>query len=499
MSASSSIRASASSPTSTRLPLVFFLIFLGAIALMVNYLSFRHYQRWDWTSAGVFTLSEHSEEVLASLEEDVDVYVFLGSGETEFADVDELLEQYKAKSGRVRVHRIDPDRERAQYQLLAQRFGMSAMATDVGMVSPIPVVVTMGDKRRKIERDQLVKRDFENQDEFGGPSLSLESERALTGAIIEMKTGQETTVCLSQGHGEWEPDGTGRRSMVAVTAELDWDHVKTKPFALTGSEKVPETCDALYVIGPQRAFGPKQVASLDAYLKRGGSVLLALDPVLDKTTVANTGLEAWLVERKILLGKDLVLEMSRRHLLSASPLEAFIAADFGHHRIVDEIRATGGGTAMGVVRSVVAGNGSAADTLLSASEESYAETDLRMLENAEQADLKPNEQDIVGPVSLAVALEDESNKSRLVVVGDSDWLLSEYLQTPQFSNVDFLSSITGWLTQRESLMTIAPRKTNAQAVLMTEEDLSTVLVRVVGLLPFAFFIAGLGVWWSRRS
>jgi hypothetical protein len=59
----------------------------------------------------------------------------------------------------------------------------------------------------------------------------------------------------------------------------------------------------------------------------------------------------------------------------------------------------------------------------------------------------------------------------LVVVGDSDWLHAELLQQPQLANVDLLASFTGFLTEREALVSIAPRKIDAQALIITEEGL----------------------------
>jgi hypothetical protein len=88
---------------------------------------------------------------------------------------------------------------------------------------------------------------------------------------------------------------------------------------------------------------------------------------------------------------------------------------------------------------------------------------------------------------------------RLLVMGDTDWMAAELLDNPQLSNIDFLSSTAGWLTQREALINIAPRKTNARAVIMSDADLQNLLFRVVVLLPLATLIAGFGVWWSRRS
>ncbi|MGB5546385.1 MAG: hypothetical protein WBM74_07415, partial [Polyangiales bacterium] len=149
------------------------------------------------------------------------------------------------------------------------------------------------------------------------------------------------------------------------------------------------------------------------------------------------------------------------------------------------------------------------EVLFRTSPAAVAETDLARA-------LDPNANGTATPASavpLAVAWEyvpplgedlrpvkaDGPTPGRLLVIGDSDWMSSELLENPQLSNIDLLSSSVGWLTQREALINIAPRKTNARAVIMSDADLQNLLFRVVVLLPLAALIAGFGVWWSRRS
>jgi hypothetical protein len=87
----------------------------------------------------------------------------------------------------------------------------------------------------------------------------------------------------------------------------------------------------------------------------------------------------------------------------------------------------------------------------------------------------------------------------MIVLGDSDWLAPTYLQQPQLANVDLLSSLTGFLTERDALVSIAPRKLDAQSVMITEEGLLGILLRVVVFMPLAALVLGVGVWWQRRS
>jgi len=292
----------------------------------------------------------------------------------------------------------------------------------------------------------------------------------------------------------------------------DWEAagipVVVEPFEIHKRD-VPESCDALFVVSPQRPFAEEEVAIVERYLQSGGSVLLAFDPVLKDQTFAPTGFEAALEARGILVGRDLVIEKDPDQQLPGNAGDLFLAANLGTHPLVEGVRKRGGGFLIVVARSVDAVEGSDTEVLFRASPKAVAETDLEKALNPEKGS-KPTPP---RAVPLAVAWEhvpplgedmkpvrsDGAEPGRLLVVGDSDWMSSELLDNPQFGNVDLLSATAGWLTQREALINIAPRKTKAQVVVMSDADLVNLLFRVVVLLPLAAFIAGFGVWWSRRS
>jgi len=492
----------------TRLNLFLTAVLGLVVVVLVNYVSSRHYARWDWTSHGLFTLSDRSQQVLRELEDEVQIYVFLGRDEQDFADIETLLEEYRAVTDKIGVEWVDPDRDRARYQVLADKFGIDSWLAGEVTLSQVPVVVTSGERKWKIERHQLIVEDFDSLEDTEGHKLDLQSERALTGAILEVTSGEPTKICVSTGHGEWEVGTYGERSLDAAARELEWEKIVVEPIEIRADE-VSESCDALFVISPQRPFSVEEVAIVERYLASGGNVLLALDPVLKKETFTATGFEAALKQRGILLGRDLVIENDTAQQLPGNPGDLFIVTDLGTHRLVDTIRKRGGGIVVVVARSVDAAEGSDAEVLLRTSPDAVAETDLA---HALNPDAK-GEQTGPSTVPLGVAWEyaaplgddlkpvpaEGPTPGRLLVLGDSDWLSPQLLDNPQLSNIDLLSSTAGWLTQREALINIAPRKTNARAVIMSDADLQNLLFRVVILLPLAAFIAGFGVWWSRRS
>ncbi|MBT8470389.1 MAG: GldG family protein [Deltaproteobacteria bacterium] len=478
------------------------------VVVLVNYISSRHYKRWDWTSHGLFTLSDRSQQALRELDQDVDIYVFLGRDEQDFADVETLLEEYKAVTDRIRFEWVDPDRDRARYQVLADKFGIDSWLAGDVTLSQVPVVVTSGERKWKVERHQLIVEDFETFEDADGHKLDLQSERALTGAILEVTTGDPNKVCVAMGHGEWEVGAYGERSFDPVARELEWEKIEVEPFEIRTAD-VPETCDALFVISPQRPFSKEEVGIVERYLNSGGNLLLTFDPVLKKEKLTGTGFEGALEARGIIVGVDLVIENDTAQQLPGNPGDLFLVTNVGTHRLVDTIRKRGGGILLAVARSVDVADGSDTEVLFRTSPAAVAETDLRLALDPD-AKGKPTPPDAV---PLAVAWEyvpplgddlqpvkaDGPTPGRLLVMGDSDWMSSELLENPQLSNIDLLSSAVGWLTQREALINIAPRKTNARAVIMSDADLQNLLFRVVVLLPLAALIAGFGVWWSRRS
>jgi ABC-type uncharacterized transport system involved in gliding motility auxiliary subunit len=479
-----------------------------AVVVLTNYISSRHYKRWDWTAHGLFTLSDRSQQALRELEDDVQIYVFLGRDEQDFADVETLLEEYKDVTDKITVEWVDPDRHRARYQVLADKFGIDSWLAGEVTLSQVPVVVTSGDRKWKVERHQLIVEDFESFDDADGHKLDLQSERALTGAILEVTTGEPTQVCVAKGHGEWEVGAYGDRSFDAVARELEWEKIDVESVEIR-SDDIPEACDALFVISPQRLFSADEVGIVDRYLASGGNVLLAFDPVLKKESLTPTGFEASLEERGILVGDDLVIENDPAQQLPGNPGDLFLVTNLGTHRLVDTIRKRGGGMLVAVARSVDVADGSDTEVLFRTSPDAVAESDLARALNPD-AKGKPTPP---SAVPLAVAWEyvaplgddlkpvetEGPVPGRLLVVGDSDWMSAELLDNPQLSNIDFMSSTAGWLTQREALINIAPRKTKARAVVMSDADLQNLLFRVVLLLPLAALIGGFGVWWSRRS
>jgi hypothetical protein len=375
-------------------------------------------------------------------------------------------------------------------------------------MADVAAVVVANDEQWTITRDDMIGLDFGSfEDEEEGPKIDVKAEQALTGAIVQVTAGQTTKICASTGHGEWAKEGTGDRSLFTLVDELRRDNIEVEPVEILGAVEIPDDCDALYVVAPVRPFGPEESAAIDHYLENGGAALFALTPILDRDRIQQTGLERMLSRWGAEIDPSLVLELDPERLIPpASPPGPYLVAEWGEHRTMEALSRMGGAGLFAMSRSVRPVEGTAAETLLSTSPESWAA--VGTLPPPEE--VEPRSGDVEGPVSIAVAFERpapegsveegaRAHAGRVVVVGSADWLQSMPLQDPRFVNLDLALALTGWLTERETLISIAAKQVDAEPMMITEDDLGALALRLLVLMPGAMLLLGFAMWWSRRS
>lgn len=471
------------------------------IAGMLNYLSYRHYERWDWTESQQFTLSDRTEKVLGELSESVDVYLLLSRREPNFQDVRELLQRYRGVTDRVKVHYVDPDAQPAQFTALLRKFGVRAAQLESGeTTADVAAVVAKGDESWRIKRTDLISLDYDPTGDPSEAKVDVKTEQAITGAILQVTEGRATKVCLTEGHGERSVDGSGARGLWALEEEFKRSNLELDTIATRGKSAIPEDCDAVWVVGPTSAFSEEEAGLLADYIRGGGGVLLALDPTFDRERVEATGLESMARDFGIRIDPNVVLELDASRLLSPSPMEAFVITDYGDHETTQPF--LGAPSVVHVARSVRPIEGQGAVPLLRTSKQAYGEFDPAALDP--ERELEADADDVQGPLAIAAAYEGEAGESegrkgRLIVLGDSDLMQGDFMNQPQFVNADLVGAWAGWLTDRKALISIAPRKMSATSMLMTEEDLQGLMFRVLVLIPASVMLLGFAVWWSRRS
>ena len=131
--------------------------------------------------------------------------------------------------------------------------------------------------------------------------------------------------------------------------------------------------------------------------------------------------------------------------------------------------------------------------LVEAAQQGWVETgDLNSEITFDQAD------DVAGPITIAVTLTRniQDREQRIVVAGSGHFLANTYLGNG--SNLDFGINLINWLTGDEELIVIQPRATLDSNLILSESELTLIVIGFLVLLPVLFLVSGTVIWWRRR-
>jgi ABC-type uncharacterized transport system involved in gliding motility auxiliary subunit len=495
-------------------------LLVAALVGILNYFGTKYYQRWDWTGTNLYSLSEKTASILAGLDRDVEVTMFLQPGSNLYDPAKELLERYAARSPRVTLRTVDPQRNLIEAQRLVDEYKLSSL--DV-------VVFESGGDRRVVESSSLADFDYSGMQYGAAPTMTgFKGEEAFTSAILALVEKTKPKVLFTTGHGERSIDEFDESGLSRIRDLLGKENLALESWGSLGQADVPPGTDLLVVAGPRVNFVQPELDAFGRYLDGGGRMLVMLDPELDgQGGLVKTGIEAWLAARGVTVGDDLVVDPSST--LPFFGAETIFVRATGAHPIIDSLAQADYPVIFALARSVRAGSAPAGvetRTLLQTSSDGWGETDLANLRGVAKGDA-----DAAGPVAVGVAVaaaekgaeealdehdldemgeEGESGEAsdaersaeasappwRLVVFGDSDFATNG--QLANVGNPTLVANAFNWLLERQNLLGIGPKKPEQVRLSLTPGELSAITWLSLAGLPALAVGAGVLVWSRRR-
>ena len=442
-------------------------IMVLAIVGMVNFLAGRYPQRLDVTAGQLHSLADLTVQTLEALETPVEALAFVEAGQNE--SLEAMLEQYASHSTRFDYEMIDLDRdpERA--------------LEEYGVRTYDALMLISGDRQQRVT--EL-------------------TEKAVTNALLQLVEDRDERVYLTVGHGEKGLSGeaAGLESLRQRLGEINYS-VKDSLF-LARTREVPADCRVLVVAGPTSPFLETEVDAVRRYLERGGAALFLLDPPY------RVGLEELAAEWGIAVGDDFVIDTSGIGSLFGLDFTIPVASAYSGEHAVTRKHRGGLMTVYELARSVrfdaaLALESTTGDNLVLTSDQSWAETDLSVLEaqGGQQTVRLDEGVDREGPVSLAAAAQ-RAGGGRLVVFGDSDVATNQYFDLQ--GNGDLALNALSWLAEDESLISIRPKQAGFSPIALTESQSDWIFWLSVILYPAIIALAGILVVsrkgrWSLRD
>ena len=459
------------------------LLLLILLLVLLNLWSAQRPKRWDWSQGGVHRLSARTLALLSEMREDADLYVFVSELEESYGDLRQVLESYRLHAPRLRLHFVDPDRHASEYRLFQQRVGWSEENAE-SSVSELALLLSLRGRRRALRRSEVFAAALGGEPAFSPRPL----EEGISSVLAELMRGKTKQLCFSQGHGELRIDDAGDRSLRPLLQQLSFDGLQAQGIEL-GDKDDLSACDVLWVAGVQRPWSEDEVRTLESFWRKGGRLLLALDPRIEGEAMVESGLEAFLRSLGVQLGRDLVIEEDAGRRLSSRPFEAFFVDRFGDHPLAHSFASAKRPLLLQLAQSLALDPSSDARVLFRSSSRSRRALSPRALFSGGGRELQA-----APDLPLALALRKEGRpESRLVLIGDSDWLT---LPSEKASNLDFARACVFWLLGRNPALERSPNVD--RALVMSQSDLRALFWRVVVMIPSSFGLLAFAAWWSRR-
>jgi ABC-type uncharacterized transport system involved in gliding motility auxiliary subunit len=435
------------------------LLVFGVIGL-VEALSYRHSARLDLTENRRHSLSPQTVQLLRNLKTEVNAVGFFRGDQPGKRVAEDLFKQYARYAGAKFTWKVvDPDREPA----LARRYGIESYGT---------VVLETKTRSEKVTDAE---------------------EEKLTNGLVKVTREGKRVIYVVQGHGEAEIANTERPGFSEAKAAMERANYEVKPLALARQAAIPDDAGVVVIPGPRTELFPPEVEALDAYLGKGGKLLLMVNPPFPQK-IQDDAVKKLAARYGIELGDNLVVELSPIGRVFGIGPEVPIVQQYEPHPITRDL---GGVTTLFPLTRTVTPvktlpQGVNVQPLARTSPDSWGETDRQSIEAGQ---VKPDPQDPKGPLPIAaVATKD---KTRLVVYGTSNEATNQFLNVQ--GNRDFFLNTVSWLAEEEDQISVRPKDTKQTPVFLSSQQAQAVFWLPVVILPGLALVGGVIAFARRRA
>ncbi len=486
------------------------LLIVAAIVLMVNYLSFRHFKRWDFSRDQKYALSSQTKNLLSNLKKPVRAVIFFSSATEIAPDVAALLREYEfASDKKFTTEVVDPFRNFTRASELQTKYKFGANEN---------ILILDYDGRSKFV-NAADMAEFEQPDAMAMMAgqvqprlIAFKGEQALTSALVQLTEEKPSKIYLTGGHGE--PD-LAAQELKVFHESLDRQNIEAATLKLLDANSIPDDARAVVIIGPKTDFSDLEIRLLSDYWLKKGRVFLLLDPF-----ARTARLTEWLSSKGIDPQNDRVirtgtfLEMDpttgKPELKTGTISQAAFLVVDSPTGITSELVGLskpllGPTESLTLNRTKETTDKVKLIPILESGEGFWGETD------STGGDQRPPffdpKKDRMGPLILAAAVEQggvaddrvKLDTSRLFVAGNSELLSNDGYRLSEGITMDLSMSALNWLLNRAELAGIAPKAKENVTLSLNEAQLGQIALAVMVIIPgFAAFF-GLLNWWLRRA
>jgi ABC-type uncharacterized transport system involved in gliding motility auxiliary subunit len=430
-------------------------LLLFGILGFVNYIAFKNPKQWDITANKKNSLTDQSTRILKTLGPGLKFTIF--SSRKEYGSIKALLDLYSLDNGSIEIEFVDIQVKPE----LVSKFGIEKSGT---------VLVQLADKKQQV---------------------TTLSELALTNAIVKVSRAKDPVIFYSTGHGELnlksnENEGGTYLSRLLVQGSYDLRIVK-----LSAYSELPSFVAALVIWGPKQGFHPVELAVIKNYLERGGRLMVALDPNVENDKVKD--LRSLLMDWGVEIENNLVVDRIK-HINGSNGSVPMLDRFNSEHPITKDFK---GQVFFPLVSSIrkIGGHKGKLSILGQTSPfpASWAEMSLKEFVSG-VITYNPGE-DIKGPLGLIGAWEREGTAARMILSGNSTFVINTYQKFSKNFTL-FINSLS-WLVNEERLISFNLPVVNDEPVFISAPQLGIIFYFSVLFAPLSLFIIAIVIYRRR--
>ncbi|MBI2026691.1 MAG: GldG family protein [Deltaproteobacteria bacterium] len=448
------------------------LLLAVAVVALINFVTHRHYKKWDLSQAKQFSLSDQTKTLLSKLDKKIQLIGFFDK--TTEATFDDLVDKYTYESKYIekRLADLDVDIGLAEQHDIRQK----------------NVIVVVGPQK-------TVKiTDFTEED--------------LTNALTKVTQAQQKKLYFVSGHFEKSLKDDQREGLSQLKQELENTGYTIEELSLIQKSLVPVDCSVLVIAGAQKDFFPKEKELIEAYVNKGGHLFYLLDPK------APLALKKLLDDWKVKVHDNLIVDPTSQLFLPDPRI--VVALNYSEHEIVKKLSEKKVYTLFPWTRSFESLGDSSSQVsfqhLTQTTDQAWGETSYNDKKFKFDAG-----KDLKGPLTVAAALtkkilksndakestpshselKDEESITKIVLFGSSGIVSNDALYAQ--GNRDLVLNTISWLAGDIEQVSIRPNKAGLYTLQMSKNQAATVGLLLVVLMPLGILVFGILFWIIRRK
>lgn len=435
------------------------------------------YTEFDVSGKQLYEISTQTEEVLKGLEEDVTVYL-VAQEANENAILKEFISRYEELSSHIKIQYVDP----AENPAFTKKYSS-------GTIFENSLIVESERRYKVVGYKDIFQSHYMGKDSSGEGVYSTEfaGEGQLTSAISYVVTDNLPTLYVLNGHKEKTLPGT-------LTESIKQENIAVGDLNLITQEQIPENCDGIFIVSPQRDITDGERDMLIEYMENGGKLFLIQDYVSEELP----NLESLMASYGIQVKKGIVLEGDTNYYIQYN---YFIVPNYVSHAITEPMISSNVRCAAVTAQALVE------------TPENQEKKEAQVSWLLQTSDKAFNKEEIVDSSSLVQTEEDETGsfyvgaastkgsgdkESAMVVLTTSAFIEEDTNTYIAGGNYDLVINAIGWLCEHEEAITIHTKNLDMEYIAISANQVMIWSVVLVIVVPLVLLITGIVIWIVRR-